>query len=61
MARLIVLGSRNRKKLLELEELLGKLLDQLMRLFPQADRSMVLLCEGDRLVVRARRSRRGWA
>jgi sigma-B regulation protein RsbU (phosphoserine phosphatase) len=42
---------------LDLESLLEKLLDQLMRLFPQADRSMVLLLEGGRLVVRGRRSR----
>jgi sigma-B regulation protein RsbU (phosphoserine phosphatase) len=37
--------------------LLGKLLEQLFRLFPQADRGMVLLCEQERLVVRAQRSR----
>jgi serine phosphatase RsbU (regulator of sigma subunit) len=42
---------------LDLEPLLEKLLDQLMRLFPQADRGMVLLLEGERLVVRAQRSR----
>jgi serine phosphatase RsbU (regulator of sigma subunit)/pSer/pThr/pTyr-binding forkhead associated (FHA) protein len=37
--------------------LLGKLLEHLFRLFPQADRGMVLLSEQDRLVVRAQRSR----
>lgn len=42
---------------LDLDQLLGKLLDQLLRLFPQADRGMVLLCEQDRLMVRAQRSR----
>jgi serine phosphatase RsbU (regulator of sigma subunit) len=42
---------------LDLEPLLGRLLEQLLRLFPQADRGMVLLCERDRLVVRAQRSR----
>ncbi len=42
---------------LESDELLGKLLEQLFLLFPQADRGMVLLCEGDRLVVRAQRAR----
>src|SRR5262249_26913962 len=42
---------------LDLPVLLGKLLEQLFRLFPQADRGMVLLCEQDRLVVRAQRSR----
>jgi serine phosphatase RsbU (regulator of sigma subunit) len=44
---------------LDVDPLLGKLLDHLLRLFPQADRGMVLLCErDDRLVVRAQRSRR---
>ena len=43
---------------LDEETLLGKLLDHLMRLFPQTERSMVLLCEGDNLVVRAQRSRK---
>src|SRR5262245_1579723 len=42
---------------LDLEALLDKLLEQLMRLFPQADRGMVLLCEEDRLVVRGQRCR----
>jgi serine phosphatase RsbU (regulator of sigma subunit) len=42
---------------LDLDSLLGKLLDHLIRLFPQADRGMVLLCEGDRLMVRAQRAR----
>src|SRR5262249_11705854 len=43
---------------LELEPLLDKLLEHLLRLFPQADRGLVLLSEGDRLVLRARRGRR---
>lgn len=42
---------------LEIDQLLDKLLDQLMQLFPQADRAMVLLGEGDQLVVRSQRSR----
>jgi serine phosphatase RsbU (regulator of sigma subunit) len=42
---------------LELEPLLGKLLDHLFRLFPQADRGMVLLEEHGHLVVRAQRAR----
>jgi phosphoserine phosphatase RsbU/P len=42
---------------LETDPLLGRLLEQLFRLFPQADRGMVVLCEGDRLVVRAQRTR----
>jgi phosphoserine phosphatase RsbU/P len=50
--------SRSLGHTLELDALLGKLLDQLLRLFPQADRGMVVLCERDRLVVRAQRSRR---
>src|SRR5262249_30789229 len=42
---------------LEVKPLLNKLLEQLFRLFPQADRGMVLLCEGDQYVVRAQRVR----
>jgi serine phosphatase RsbU (regulator of sigma subunit) len=44
---------------LELDPLLDKLIEQLMKLFPQADRSMVILCEADKLIVRAQRARRG--
>ncbi len=43
---------------LEVEALLGKLLDHLLHLFPQGDRGLVLLCEGDRLMLRALRGRR---
>ncbi len=42
---------------LDAETLFGQLLDHLLRLFPQADRGMVLLCEGERFIVRAQRSR----
>jgi serine phosphatase RsbU (regulator of sigma subunit) len=42
---------------LDLDSLLGKLLDHLLRLFPQADRGTVVLCDGDRLVARAQRLR----
>ncbi|HTU89897.1 MAG TPA: FHA domain-containing protein, partial [Gemmataceae bacterium] len=42
---------------LEMGPLLGRLLEHLLRLFPQADRGMVLLCEGERLKVRAQHSR----
>jgi serine phosphatase RsbU (regulator of sigma subunit)/pSer/pThr/pTyr-binding forkhead associated (FHA) protein len=42
---------------LDEETLLGKFLDHLMRLFPQTERAMVLRCEGDKLEVRAQRSR----
>ncbi len=43
---------------LEIEPLLEKVVEQLMKLFSQADRVMVILCEGDQLVVRAQRMRR---
>jgi serine phosphatase RsbU (regulator of sigma subunit) len=42
---------------LDPEALFGQLLDHLLRLFPQADRGMVLLCEDDHFIVRAQRSR----
>lgn len=42
---------------LEMGPLLNRLLEHLLRLFPQADRGMVLLCEGERLKVRAQHSR----
>src|SRR5205823_8008891 len=42
---------------LDLDPLLNRLLGHLFRLFPQADRAMVLLSEKDRLVVRAQRTR----
>jgi phosphoserine phosphatase RsbU/P len=40
---------------LDEETLLGKLLDHLMRLFPQTERALVLLIQGDKLLVRAQR------
>jgi serine phosphatase RsbU (regulator of sigma subunit)/pSer/pThr/pTyr-binding forkhead associated (FHA) protein len=43
---------------LDLGPLLDKLLDQLLKLFPLADRGLVLLYEGSQLAVRAQRSRR---
>ena len=43
---------------LEFEPLLGKLLEHLLRLFPQADRGLVVLYEQDRLVLRSFRCRR---
>jgi sigma-B regulation protein RsbU (phosphoserine phosphatase) len=42
---------------LDVEPLLDKLLEHVMRLFPQADRAMALLCERDKLVVRGQRCR----
>ncbi len=50
--------ARDLGRALELDPVLGRLLDHLLHLFPQADRGMALLCEGDRLVVRAQRTRR---
>lgn len=44
---------------LELDPLLDKLLEQLMKLLPQADRVMVILCQDDKLVIRAQRTRSG--
>jgi serine phosphatase RsbU (regulator of sigma subunit) len=50
--------SQNLAHTLEIEPLLEKLLDQLFGLFRQADRGLVLLCEGKNLIVRAQKSRR---
>lgn len=49
--------SQNLARTLDLEPLLEKLLEQLMRLFPQSDRAMVLLYEGEELYVRGQRCR----
>lgn len=49
--------AQNLGRTLDLEPLLDKLLEQLMRLFPQADRALVVLCEGQQLVERAQRVR----
>jgi serine phosphatase RsbU (regulator of sigma subunit) len=46
---------------LEVQPLLDSLLARMLRLFPRADRGLVLLAEQDRLVLRAQRSRRGGA
>jgi serine phosphatase RsbU (regulator of sigma subunit) len=51
--------SQHLARTLDMDALLGKLLDHLLGLFAQADRGMVVLCEGDQLVVRAQRNRRG--
>lgn len=42
---------------LEVKPLLDKLLEQLFRLFYQAERGLVILCEGDKYAVRAQRQR----
>jgi serine phosphatase RsbU (regulator of sigma subunit)/pSer/pThr/pTyr-binding forkhead associated (FHA) protein len=41
----------------ELDALLNQLLASLLKLFPMADRGLVLLCTGDQLVLKAQRSR----
>ncbi|HYT88823.1 MAG TPA: ATP-binding protein, partial [Gemmataceae bacterium] len=43
---------------LDLDNLLPRLLEQLLGLFAKADRGLILSCDGDRLTVRAARSRR---
>lgn len=49
--------SQHLGRALDEDTLLGVLLDHLLRLFPQADRGMVMLCQDDHFVVRAQRSR----
>ncbi len=44
---------------LEIDPLLNKLLEQLMKLFPNADRVMAILCDGKELIVRAQRTKPG--
>ena len=49
--------SQSLGRTLEVKPLLNKVLEQLFRLFPQSDRGMVILCEGDQYVVRAQCAR----
>src|SRR5262245_21119097 len=49
--------SRSLGRTLEVKPLLGKLLEQLFRLFPQADRGSVILVENETYIVRAQRRR----
>jgi serine phosphatase RsbU (regulator of sigma subunit) len=49
--------SQHLARTLEPDALLQKLFDQLLRLFPQADRCLVLLYQGENLVVRGQKSR----
>jgi sigma-B regulation protein RsbU (phosphoserine phosphatase) len=44
---------------LDVDQLLHKLLEQLMQLYPQADRSVVVLVDGESLDLRAERLRQG--
>jgi sigma-B regulation protein RsbU (phosphoserine phosphatase) len=55
--RVVLEIAQQLSRTLEIEPLLSKLLEQIMRLLPQADRAMVVLCEGERLVVRAQLGR----
>ncbi len=57
--QLVLEISQHLGRTLDLEVLLDKLLEQLLRLFPQSDRALVILCEADKLVVRAQRARPG--
>jgi serine phosphatase RsbU (regulator of sigma subunit)/pSer/pThr/pTyr-binding forkhead associated (FHA) protein len=49
--------AQNLARNLDLEPLLETLVEQLLRLLPQTDRAMVILCEDGNLVVRAQRAR----
>jgi serine phosphatase RsbU (regulator of sigma subunit) len=49
--------SRDLGRTLDQDALLALLLEHLFRLFPQADRGMVLLCDGNHYRVRAQRTR----
>jgi len=55
--QVVVEIAQHLSRTLDLEPLLDKLLDHVLRLLPQTDRGMVLLCEGDKLVVRAQKCR----
>lgn len=55
--QVVVEIAQNLGRTLEVNPLLDKLLEQLFRLFPQAGRGLVILCEGEQFVVRAQRMR----
>jgi serine phosphatase RsbU (regulator of sigma subunit) len=55
--QLVLEIAQNLARNLDLEPLLDTLVEQLLRLLPQTDRAMVILCENDNLVVRAQRAR----
>ncbi len=50
--------ARNLARSLDLDEVLPRFLEHLLKLFPQADRGLILLKEGDHLLVRALHTRR---
>jgi serine phosphatase RsbU (regulator of sigma subunit) len=56
--QVVVAIARDLGPALELDPVLGRLLDHLLHLFPQADRGTAVLVDGDRLAVRAQRTRR---
>jgi len=43
---------------LDIDELLDKLLEKIMQLFPQADRALAIICEGNDIILRAQKARR---
>lgn len=49
--------SQSLGRTLDLDPLLDRVLEQLMRLFPHADRALVILCDGEKLILRAQRGR----
>ncbi|MCI0377560.1 MAG: SpoIIE family protein phosphatase [Gemmataceae bacterium] len=49
--------AQNLGRTLDLDLVLDKLLEQLLKLFPNSDRGLVILFEGDRLMVRAQKGR----
>lgn len=55
--RVVLEIAQHLARTLDLDPLLDRLLEQVITLFPQADRALVILCEGDRLVVRAQKAR----
>jgi phosphoserine phosphatase RsbU/P len=50
--------SQHLSRTLDLDQLLEKVLEQVLRLFPQADRALAILVEGEQYVLRAQQSRR---
>lgn len=57
--RAILQITRALGRTLDLEDVLAKMLDGLFEIFPNADRALVLLLDGDRLVPKAAKHRRG--
>lgn len=57
--RVVLEIAQHLARTLDLDPLLDRLLEQIITLFPQADRALVILCEGERLIVRAQKARGG--